>query len=121
MTHSLFAHVKSISFSIIQWHSKISTTIKHRFFSGIKNFLGFHSSCGTDACNKTRILLVVWRRSTAVICDVKQTKILHRIMSLATEKTKSYNREIHFQRIYPEYVDIYGSKVHYFSTIVFLT
>ena len=33
----------------------------------------------------------------------------------------TYITNIHFKRIYPEYVDIYGSQVSYFGTIVFLS
>ena len=63
MTQTSFADIKSISFSIIPWHSKMSMAIKHRFSGNEKNLFDFHRSYWTNAfyrnSNKTLILLVV--------------------------------------------------------------
>ena len=51
MTKLSFAEVKSMSFSNISRHNKISIASKHRF-SRIKKLSDFHSSDGIHSCNR---------------------------------------------------------------------
>ena len=61
MTQVAFDEVKSMKFSIIPMHSKISIAI-NMDFSGIQKFFDFHSSDCNDFCNghsnKSLVLLV---------------------------------------------------------------